>query len=74
MIMYPLAKDRSIEDMSAIGKNLGLAGVMQAGGAHDARLFNLPNIVKNDTPIDYKAPTSQVQDKYGLVSPKKFGT
>jgi hypothetical protein len=35
MNVYSMARERSFEDMSAIGKNLRLAAIMSAGGAHD---------------------------------------
>ena len=47
MNIHNLARDRSFDEMSAVGKNLGLAAIIATGG-HDTRLLNLPNIIKSD--------------------------
>lgn len=57
--IYNFMSDRSFEDMSAVGKNLGIAAVIQAGG-YDPRLINLPNINK--------------AEGKGLLSPKQYTT
>lgn len=65
-------RDKSLDEMTAIGKTLGLAAVIAAGG-HEPRLINLPHINKNETRVNTNMlPGSS--DKFMMYSPKTFNT
>lgn len=56
-------RERSLEEMSAIGKNLGLAAVFKAGG-NERKNLNLPTIFQKEASPAKMSTCCPLEDKF----------